>query len=139
MKLMQSACAIFSVVFQGREGWGDVGGCGVPTSCLLVWQHFALLRRTLPGFVRHSPILLRVLAPLVRFADVRLVLGLVATFLGAHPLGGAPDFSLVLPVVFTAKHNLAALHTQNSIIYKIVIRSSFGSNNYFLKQYVCRL
>ena len=26
MKLMQSACAIFSVVFQGREGWGDVGG-----------------------------------------------------------------------------------------------------------------
>ena len=79
------------------------------------------------------------LGDFVRFADVRLVMGLVAIFLGAHPLGGAPDFSLVLPVVFTAKHNLAALHTQNSIIYKIVIRSSFGSNNYFLKQYVCRL
>jgi hypothetical protein len=32
----------------------------------------------------------------------------------------------------------AALHTQNTIIYKIVIRSSFGSSSYFLKQYVCR-
>ena len=97
MKLMQSACAIFSVVFQGREGWGDVGG----VECLQVAYWFGNISLFCGGRCLDSSVIPPFcfvcslpLGDFVRFADIRLVLGLVATFLGAHPLGGAPDFSL---------------------------------------------